>query len=135
MLAFSKEWIDAVAEALRNDEVYQHKAQGFDSYYQFVVKAAPDRGVPEDKACGLYIPDCNDSWDGIRPNSEYVMSGSYDVFHQIITGKLGPVVAITTRKVMLKGNLAKLLKFTGATLRFVKVLEQIQCEFEGDWAK
>ena len=43
MYVFTKEWIDALAEALKADETYQKKAKGFDSSYQFIVEPVPER--------------------------------------------------------------------------------------------
>lgn len=134
MLAFSKEWLERVADKLKHDEVYQQKAKGFDSSFQFVIKADPARGVPAEHNVGLTLPDCDEVWEGLRADADYVMTGSYKVLHGIVTGKQGAVMAITTRKVKVKGNLAKLLKFTGATNRFVELLGEIDCEFEGDFA-
>lgn len=133
MYAFTKGWIDALAETLRNDEQYQQKAKGFDSSFQFIAEAAPEKGVPDQRACGLNLPQCDENWEGIRPGTDYIMSGPYQIFHKIMIGKMSPVMAITTRKVKVKGNLAKLLKYTGATNRFVEVLGQIETEFEGDF--
>ncbi|MFC1889957.1 SCP2 sterol-binding domain-containing protein [Thermodesulfobacteriota bacterium] len=133
MIAFTKEWIDCVAGVLKNDELYQQKATGFDSSFQFVIKAAPEKGVPEGHSCGLNLPECDETWEEERPGTDYVMTGPYETFHSILTGKTGAVMAITTRKVKIKGNLAKLLKFTGAINRFVEILGEVGSEFEGDF--
>jgi len=133
MYVFSEEWIYALADLLKNDEVYQQKAKDFDSSFQFVVKANPARGVQNDLACGVNLPQCDKIWAGIQPNTDYVMSGPYETFHKILKGKMGAVMAITTRKVKVQGNLAKLLKFTGAINRFVELLGQVDSEFEGDF--
>ena len=135
MHVFTKQWIDNLAEALRNDEIYQTKAKGFDSSYQFVIEPVPEKGVIELRACGLNLPQCDETWEGIRPNTDYVMTASYEVFYNIITGKIGATWAITTRKARVKGNLAKLLKYTGAINRYVEVLGQVEGDFEGDFAK
>lgn len=133
MHAFTKEWIDALAEALKNDEIYQKKAKGFDSSYQFIVEPVPEKGVTEQRACGLNLPQCDETWEGIRPNTDYVMTASYEIFYKIMTGEMGATWAITTRKAKVKGNLAKLLKYTGAINRYVEVLGQIETDFEGDF--
>ncbi len=135
MLAFTKDWVDALADALKKDEVYQEKAKGFDSYYQFVVEPVPEQGVTEQRACGLKLPQCDETWEGVRPDSDFVMTASYDVFHKIMTGQIGATWAITTRKAKVKGNMAKLLRYTGAINRYVEVLGQVDTEFEGKYAK
>ena len=133
MLAFSKEWIDALAEILKKDEIYQKKASGFDSSYQFVVQADPKKGIPADLACGLNLPQCDQTWIGIRKNTDYDMTAPIAVFHKIIRGKLGAVLAITTRKARIQGNLARLLKYNGAINRFNQILQEIKTEFPGDY--
>jgi putative sterol carrier protein len=135
MHPFTKEWVDALAEALKRDQVYQEKAKGFDSSYQFVVEPVPERGVTERRACGLNLPQCDETWEGERPDSDYVMTASYDVFHKIMTGQIGATWAMTTRKAKLKGNMAKLLRYTGAINRYVEILGQMDTEFEGDYGK
>ena len=133
VLAFTKEWIDGVAQILRNDELYQQKAKGFDSSFQIVVKASPKEGVPQGKSIGLNLPACDETWEGVRPNADYVMTGPYKILHAILNGKMGATMAITTRKVKIQGNLAKLLKYTGAINRFVEALGELETEFEGDF--
>ncbi len=135
MVVFTKEWIDALAEALKTDEIYQNKARGFDSTYQFIVEPVPGKGVPQQRACGLKLPQCDETWEGIRADSDFVMTAPYDVFYQIMTGKMGATWAITTRKAKVKGNLAKLLKYTGAINRYVEVLGQVKADFEGEFGK
>ncbi|MBW2443146.1 MAG: SCP2 sterol-binding domain-containing protein [Deltaproteobacteria bacterium] len=135
MYVFSKEWIDKLAEALKNDEIYQKKAKGFDSSYQFVVEPVPAKGVTEQRACGLNLPQCDETWEGMRPNTDYVMTASYETYYDIMAGKIGATWAITTRKAKVKGNLAKLLKYTAAINRYVEVLGQVGGEFEGDFGK
>ena len=133
MLAFTKEWIDGVAAILKNDEVYQQKAEGFNSSFQFIVKASPKQGVLEQRTCGINLPQCDEIWEGIHEDTDYLMSGPYKTFHSVLKGEMGAIMAITTRKVKIQGNLARLLKFTGAINRFVEALGEIDCEFEGDF--
>ena len=133
MYVFSKEWIDKLAEALKNDEIHQKKAKGFDSSYQFVVEPVPEKGVTGQRACGLNLPQCDETWEGVRPNTDYTMTASYETYYDIMTGKIGATWAITTRKAKVKGNLAKLLKYTAAINRYVEVLGQVGGKFEGDF--
>jgi len=134
MLAFSKEWIDALAERLRNDEEYQKAAEGFDAIFQFIVEAEPEKGVPGRKTVGIKLPECDETWEGIRDDANYTMSGPYSVYYEVIQGRLGATRAIAMRKLKVKGNLANLLKFKRATDRYVEVLGEVPSEFEGDYA-
>lgn len=131
MLVFTQEWIDALAAALKADEMYQQKAKGFDSSFQFIVEPSAKLGITESRACGLNLPQCDETWEGVREEVDYTMSAPYDVFFDIITGKASAVRVIATRKARIRGNLAKLLKYTGAINRFVEVMQSLPGEFEG----
>lgn len=128
----TKEWIDAMAEQLRNDATYQQKARGFNSYYQFIFE--PGNGINERRACGLYLPVANETWVGER-EAGYVMSGTYGVYYQVLQGKLGATMVITTRKLSVRGNLANLLRYNGAINRFVELMRGLDVEFEGEAAR
>jgi len=135
MLAFSKEWIEALAEKLKTDKQYQEAAVGFNAIYQFIVEPEPDRGVPERREVGIKLPECDETWEGIRDDVNYSMSGKYGVYVDVLSGKLGATKAITLRKLKVKGNLANLLKFKRAIDRYVEVLGEVDTEFEGDYAR
>jgi len=134
MLAFSKEWIDALAEKLKDDEKYQEAAVGFDSLFQFIIEPEPDKGVSERKEVGIKLPECDETWEGVRDDVDFTMSGRYGVYVDVLTGKIGATRAIAMRKLKVKGNLANLLKFKRAIDRYVEVLGEVDSEFEGDYA-
>jgi putative sterol carrier protein len=134
MLAFSKEWIDALAERLKTDEVYQQAAVGFKAIYQFIVEPEPDKGVPDRKEVGIKLPECDETWEGVRDDATYTMIGKYGVYVDVLRGKIGATKAITLRKLKVKGNLANLLKYKKAIDRYVEVLGEVETQFEGDYA-
>ncbi len=125
----TQEWIDAIAERLRGDATYQEKAKGFNSNYQFIFE--PANGIEERRACGLYLPDAKTTWMGER-EADYLMSGPYGVYYDVLKGKLGATVAIATRKLRVRGNLANLLRYTGAINRFVELMQGLDIELEGN---
>jgi putative sterol carrier protein len=134
MLTFSKEWIDALAEKLKVDEEYQKAAEGFDAIFQFIVEPEPDRGITERREVGVKLPECDETWEGIRDDANYTMSGKYGVYVDVLKGNMGATKAIAMRKLKVKGNLANLLKFKRAIDRYVEVLGEVPSEFEGDYA-
>lgn len=134
MKAFSKEWIEALAEKLKNDKVYQESAEGFDAVFQFIVEPEPDKGITETKEVGIELPDCDKTWVGVRDDANYTMSGRYGVYYEVMHGKMGATRAITMRKLKVKGNLANLLKYKKAIDRYVEVLGEVEAQYEGDYA-
>ncbi len=134
MKIFTKEWIDALAIKLKADESYQELAKGFDSYFQFIVEPEPDKGVSEKLLCGLQVPQCYETWDGIRDEVDYTLAGKYGIFCDVLHGRLNATKAITMRKLRFKGNLVALLKYKKGIDRFVEVLGEVDNEYEGDYA-
>jgi putative sterol carrier protein len=134
MLTFSKEWIDALAVKLKDDEAYQKAAVGFNAIFQFIVEAEPDKGIPDRKEVGIKLPECDETWEGVRDDANYVMSGKYGVYVDVLKGNIGATKAITLRKLKVKGNLANLLKFKRAIDRYVEVLGEVPSDYEGDYA-
>jgi putative sterol carrier protein len=134
MLAFSKEWIEALAEELKNDDEYQQAAVGFDSRFQFVVEPVPAKGVTERYAVGLKAPQCDEVWEGIRKDVDYTLSGPYSIFVEILNGNIGATKAMVTRKLRLKGNMTNLLKYKRAIDLFVAALGKVETDFEGEFA-
>ena len=134
MKPFTKEWIDALAERLKTDEKYQQAAEGFDSLFQFIVEPEPDKGVTERRAVGIKLPQCDETWEGIREGVDYTMNGRYGIYYEVFQGRLGPTKAITLRKIRFKGNLAKLLTYKKAIDRYMEVLGELEVEYDGDYA-
>ena len=135
MLTFSKEWIDALAEKLKGDAEYQKSAVGFNAIFQFIVEAEPDKGITERREVGIKLPECDETWQGIRDDANYTMSGKYGIYVDVLKGDIGATRAIATRKLKVKGNLGNLLKFKRAIDRYVEVLGEVPSEFEGDYAQ
>lgn len=134
MKVFSKEWIDALAAKLGKDEVYQKAAVGFEAIFQFIVEPEPEKGVADRMEVGIKLPECDQTWQGVRDDANYTMSAKYGVYVDVLTGRIGATKAIATRKLKVKGNLANLLKYKRAIDRFVEVLGEVESVFEGDYA-
>lgn len=135
MLAFSREWIEALADKLKEDEEYQKAAVGFDAVFQFIVEPEPEKGITEKKEIGIVLPTCDDTWEGLRDSANYIMSGKYGVYVDVLEGRMGATKAITMRKLKVKGNLANLLKYKRAIDRYVEVLGEVPAEYEGPYKK
>jgi putative sterol carrier protein len=134
MKAFSKEWIEALARKLKSDKAYQEAAAGFEAIFQFIVEPEPDKGIAERREVGIKLPDCDETWVGVRDDATYTMSGKYGVYYEVMHGNLGATKAITMRKLKVKGNLANLLKYKKAIDRYVEVLGEVEADYEGDYA-
>jgi len=134
MIFLSKEWLDAYSKALKKNKKYQREANGYDSLFQFICEPSPEKGITEVKACGLLLPQATETWMGVKEDVDYTMTASYETFYKIAIGKLGPILAITTRKARIAGNFPKMMKYTAGTNMAIEILKKIPTEFEGDFS-
>jgi putative sterol carrier protein len=129
------EYLEEVKRRSNADEAYQRLAKDESDSYLMVIKAEPDKGVPETITVG-YAADhgtITEVWGGER-KTDFVLQASYGVWVRILTGNLDPNKAMMMRKMKVKGNLLQLLKTADATIRWLQVLQTIPTEFEGDYA-
>jgi hypothetical protein len=132
----SVEYMEEVMARSNADPDYQKSAKGQFETYTLVMGAEPDKGVPEPVIVGF---DCKDGkfaevWEGQRPTM-FTLSAPYGVWVDILRGKLGPVKAITMRRLKTQGPFLQILKGTERVLRWVEILRTIPTEFDGDYAQ
>ena len=134
MLLGSNAWWEKAMAIVNADDEYYQLAKDIDKSYTFRVLAEPQNGVNQDIIMGYRIDHGKlvDHWEEERP-TDFVISGPYKVWYQIIKGELGPIKAMTMRKLTVKGSLPELLKYNRATLRWVDLLRTIETEFHGNY--
>ena len=117
------------------DEELRRLAKAENESYTFVMKAEPDKGVPEEVVLGQQLRDGEiiDVWIGLR-DTDFTMTARYGVWVDILRGKLSFDKAVLLRKIKLKGGLLKLIKYKSND-RYVEILLSIPTEFEGDYAR
>ncbi|MBU6997508.1 MAG: SCP2 sterol-binding domain-containing protein [Theionarchaea archaeon] len=121
---------------MNEDSQYEELAREVNDSYTLVMEAEPSKGVPNSMVLGFQISEgkMTDIWRGDR-RTDFVLSAKYGDFVDILTGTLNVTKAFVTRKLKIKGSLARMLKTSKATERFVEVLKTIPTEFEGDYGK
>ena len=132
----SKEYLKEVMERSNADEKYLELVKGEDASYTFMIQAEPKKGVEKDIVLGYTVEDgkTTDIWLGER-KTDFVISGKYGVWVDILTGKMGVTRAFLMRKLKVRGNLMKILKMSKATERWLEVLRTIPTEFHGEYSK
>ncbi|GBD94746.1 SCP-2 sterol transfer family protein [bacterium BMS3Abin05] len=134
MLLGSNEWWAEAMKIVNSDETYYQLAKNLNKSYTFKVLAEPENGISENIIMGYKIENGKivDHWEDERP-TDFVIAGPYKVWYQILKGKMGPVKAMTMRKLKVKGPLPEMLKYNKATLRWVELLRTIKTEFHGNY--
>jgi len=128
----SEEWIKAYKEELNKNEAYAEAAKDWEGDFLFIV--TPDEGL--DKEMVFYV----DLWHGkcrdayIAPSreaktAEFVYEGPYSNWKKLIMGQLDPIQSLLMRKFKLKGNMAKIMRYTKAASELVKTASKVPTEF------
>ncbi len=132
----SEEYLQEVMKRTNSDEEYLKLAKGDYTSYTFIIEPEPEKGVNKRLVMGYTVEDgkFTSIWSGEKP-TEFVISGKYGVWVDILRGKLGVTRAFLTRKLKVKGNLMKLLKMTKSTNRWLEILRTIPTEFHGEYAQ
>lgn len=132
----SLEYIEKMREVLNGDAEHRRLAKGETDSYLLVLEPEPAKGVTERVIAGYSMVDGEvaDVWLGERKTT-FVLSAPYGVWVDILTGKLGPIAAMTTRRLKIRGNILRLLAGSDSTLRMVELLRTIPTELEGKYAE
>ena len=132
----SSEYLQEAKKRTNLDEKYLELAKDEYASYTFVIKADPEKVVEMDLVIGYTVDDgrITDIWLGER-ETDFTITGKYEVWINVLLGKLGATKALMMRKLKVKGNLLKLMKYTKPTLRCLEILRTIPTEFHGEYSK
>lgn len=131
----SIEYLQEVQRVSNEDAEYRRLAKGENESYTMIMKAEPDKGVPEDIVAGEQLKDGEvvEVWQGVR-DTDFTLTANYGVWVDILRGQLNAVKALSLRRLKVRGSFLKLLK-SKSTDRWVEVLMSIPTEFEGEYAQ
>lgn len=131
----SQEWVQALKEAINNNEAYRSAAKTWEGDFYFVIE--PDEATTLTSPVTLYMDlwhgECRDAYVVEDPSShkapEFIITAPYSVWKQVITGKMDPIQALMTRKLKLKGNLMKIMRAVKAANELVRSTTMVPTEF------
>ena len=127
----SAEWLTEYMNKLNANNDYLEAASTWEGDFIFVVE--PDGGL--DHEVRFYV----DLWHGkarsgraLNPgeevSSEFVFSGKWGNYAQLIDGKLDPIKGLMTRKFALKGDMKKVMRAVKAANELVKTILMVDTE-------
>jgi putative sterol carrier protein len=76
----------------------------------------------------IVFPGAAEDGVGHHPKPDFTMTTSYEVMHDVLTGKTNAVIALTMRKAFVSGDLGRLLPFTGAINRVVELMQRTRAD-------
>lgn len=131
----SLEYIEKMKKVLNGDPDHRRLAKGETDSYLLVLDPEPRKGVTARIIVGYSMEDglVTEVWTGERKTT-FILSAPYGIWVDILRGKLGPTMAMTTRRLKVRGNLLRLLAGSDSTLRMVDLLRTLPTEFEGEYS-
>lgn len=128
----SDEWIKALSEKLNASESYEKSAKDWEGDFIFVVE--PDEAY--DGTAYLFLglfhgksPDAAELASQDERETEFVLQGTFSNWRKVIEGRLDPIQGMMTRKLKLKGNMMKIMRYPKAAKEIVSCCALIPTDF------
>ena len=127
----SMDWLNELDAKLNNDERYAGIAKNWEG--DMIIQIEPEGNLKEQRV--FYL----DLWHGkcrgvaeLKDVSEkkaaFVLKATYENIKRIVTGKLDPMQAMMTRKLVVQGNMAVMMRSVPTVLDFVRCCRDITNE-------
>jgi putative sterol carrier protein len=128
----SDEWVKAFAEQLNASEDYERSAKDWEGDFLFISE--PDKVSSETRYLfvGLYHGKCTDAAEVASENereAQFIIRAPYSNWRKVIEGKLEPISAIMVRKLKLKGDMMKVMRYPKAAKELVNCVSRVPTDF------
>lgn len=124
----SIEWMQAIKEKLNTDERYAEIAKKWEGDLRFVLQ--PDSSLPE--TMWLYLDlwhgKCRDAYiedQSSKMTPAYIMKAPYGNWIKVLSGEMGPLQAMMSRKLEVHGSMAYFMRNAPTVLDFVRCCQEI----------
>ena len=128
-------WIKELQKICRADPDFKDACGDFAGTFIFQVESEPGK---LDKTAYLFLwADQGDVREALalsstdeKPDAEYIITGKYSVWKDVVTGKQEPLRALMTRKLkLIKGSQLKVLKQVKLALRMMHNSTRVEATF------
>ena len=123
----TSEFMQAVKEKINSDDQYARIAQNWEGDMRLVIEA--DTGFSETRWLyfDLWHGKCREAYieNQASTNSPvFILKAPYGNFLKLLTGEWGPMQALMTRKVAIRGSMAYLMRNVPVVLDFVRCCQE-----------
>jgi len=135
MLKFgSLEYMNEAMKRTNADPEYERLSKEETGSFTMILDADAKNGIPQSIIVGYREEKGKilEVWEGER-QTDFVLSGPYGVWVDILLGKLGASRAFVMRKLKVRGDFLRILRSSDSTMRWLEILRTIPTEFEGSY--
>jgi putative sterol carrier protein len=128
----SDEWIKELSRQLNASESYEKAAKDWEGDLVFVVEPDDAYDGTAYLFLGLYHGKSTDAamiGSEDEREAEFVIRAPFSNWRKVIEGKLDPIQGMMTRKLKVKGNMVKIMRYPRAALEIVACCALVETEF------
>jgi len=128
----SDEWVKEFANQINASEAYERSAKDWEGDFIFVCE--PDKAYPETSYLfvGLYHGKCTETAmiaSEDEREAQFILRASFTNWRKVIEGKLDPIPGMMTRKLKLKGDMMKVMRYPKAAKELVNCVSRVPTDF------
>lgn len=128
-------WIKRLGQACNQSERYREVARNWEGDVYFIIEPEGQLTEPVYMYIDLYHGRCRRAFvpeDYTALNPEFQIRGPISVWKEIAEKKIDPIKALLTRKLSLKGNMAKIMRNVQAAHALLDCSMSFETEFPPD---
>ncbi len=125
-------WIQRLHEEVNKSEAYRQAAKTWEGDFYFVVEPEGSLTEPVHMYMDLWHGESREAFIAEDPTvktPEFVISAPVSVWKEVIELRLDPIKGLLTRKLKLKGNMAKIMRAVKAANELVRCTTRVPTEF------
>jgi putative sterol carrier protein len=124
----SAEWVQALKDKLNTDEKYAQIAQKWEGDMRLMLE--PDGSLQEEMLLyfDLWHGKCRDAYiedQSSTKNPLFILKAPYENFIKILTGEVGPMQAMMTRMISVRGSMVVFMRNVPTVLDFVRCCREV----------
>ncbi len=128
----SDEWIKELSSKLNESEDYERSAKDWEGDFVFIVEPDDNYADTAYLFLGLYhgkSPDAVMMASKDEREVEFALTAPFGNWRKVIEGELDPIQGMMTRKLKLKGNMMKIMRYPKAAKEIVNCCALVPTDF------
>jgi putative sterol carrier protein len=128
----SDEWIKELSRQLNASEAYEKSAKDWEGDFVFIIE--PDDNYDDTAYLFLSLyhgksPDAAALDSADEREAEFVLSAPFTTWRRVIEGELDAIQGMMTRKLKVKGNMMKIMRYPKAAKEIVACCALVPTDF------
>lgn len=128
----SDAWIEELGKRLNQSDTYKRSAKDWEGDFIFVIEPDEDYDKEAYFFLGLYHGESTGAEileDESQREAEFVIRAPYGTWRKVIDGELDPIQGMMTKRLKLKGNIMKVMRYPKAAQEIVSSCAEIPTEW------